>query len=268
VADGSAKLFPPIAGGLALVISSAPVLAVGAEAFWQPSRTGGRWTFDNFRLLLSSEDLVQACVNSAWLAGCVAIAAMVLAFILSLVIWDKRLHYPVAALCILLVVLPGDAYAISLMQFFKLFRPAEGSWSFIVLSHVLWALPFGVGTLILANRHINENTLRASLEYSKSPLSVVVRFVARVNFGRLAGVAILAGTLSLNEFLRTSYLGGGLLTIGNVVHGRLTAGLLPENRGIFAVEFLVLVTSITAVIILIAGINSPSSRSTGYGNRL
>src|SRR5688500_7173863 len=87
-----------------------------------------------------------------------------------------------------------------------------------IRGRLLLAVPFATGTMMLANRRNNEHALEASLEYATGPLSVIIRFIGRINGGRLIGVALLAGTLSLNEYLRTTYLGGRLLTIGNVVH--------------------------------------------------
>jgi spermidine/putrescine transport system permease protein len=151
-----------------------------------------------------------------------------------------------------LVLLPGDVYAISLIQILKLVGLTEGGWTLVVTSHVLWTLPFVAGTLMLANQHLGKNILEAGLEYYSGPLAVIARIVARINLGRIAGATMLAGTLSLNENVRSSYLAGGLLTISNEVHGRLQAGLLPQNRGIFAAEFLMILIAVMAVIVTLA----------------
>ena len=122
----------------------------------------------------------------------------------------------------------------------------------VVLAHALWAVPFATGTLILANRQLGEHALQAALEYGNGPLEVIVRFVGRINIARIAGVAVLAGTLSLNEYVRSSYLGASLVTVSNEVHGRLTSGLLPENRGVFAAEFLIVSISMIALAMTVA----------------
>lgn len=252
ILDVGARLAPSLAGIASITLCCAPLLAVAAEAFWQPSRSGGRWTFENFQLMLSSEQLVEALMNSAFIAGVVSLCATLVAFILSLVVWNPSLQRWVLVLMAALVILPGDAYAISLIQLLKFVGKSEGGWQLVVIAHVLWAVPFATGTLLLANQHLNENVLRASLEYSNGPFVVIFRIVGRINLGRIIGVAILTGTISLNEFIRSSYLGGRMLTIGNEVHGRLTAGLLPHNRGLFAAEFLVFAVLITTVVVIIA----------------
>jgi ABC-type spermidine/putrescine transport system permease subunit II len=250
--DAAARYIPPFAGLITIALCCSPLLAVAAEAFRQPSPSGMRWTLQNFQLMVSSDQLVDALVNSAGIAALVSFVAAIIGFVLSLVIWDRTLQGWVVLLLASLVLLPGDSYAISLVQILKVFGRAEGGWPLVVLAHVLWAIPFATGTLVLANRHLGEHVLEAALEYGNGPLEVIVRIIGAINLWRIAGVALLAGTLSLNEYVRSSYLGAALLTVSNEVHGRLTTGLLPQNRGVFAAEFLIFGVSVMSVIVTLA----------------
>ena len=158
---------------------------------------------------------------------------------------------PVLILLAVLIIMPGDAYALSLIQVVRMiFGHAEGGWPMLVAAHTLWALPIATASLVLANRQVNPQVLEAALEYAKSPFEVLRRVLLPMNRNRMVGVALIGSTLSLNESVRTAYLSGGLVTIGNEVHGRLSAGMLPENRGLFAVEFLVFVVSIFTLVLL------------------
>jgi ABC-type spermidine/putrescine transport system permease subunit II len=248
--DAAALYAPPFAGVLSLLLCCCPLLAVSVEAFRQPSRTGMRWTLENFRLMLSSDQLLEAIRNSAAEAIIVAIVTASIAFLLSLVIWDSAWRKWILVLLIALAVLPGDVYAISLFQVLKTFGRAEGGLYLVVLAHVIWAVPLATGSLILANRQLAVHSLEAALEYGNTPIAVIFRFVGRINLSKIVGVALLAATLSLNEYVRASYLGASLVTISNEVHGRLTAGLLPQNRGVFAAEFLLLILSPTVALSL------------------
>ena len=250
--DVAARFTPRFAIGLSVVLCVSPLLAVSAEAFRQSGAHGMYWTFGNFGLMLSSSQLVEALVNSFSVALAVGCISTVIAFLLSLVVWDRSLQRWVIVLLLASVLLPGDAYAISLFQLLKVFGRSEGGWALVILAHVLWAVPFATGTLILANRQLGEHALQAAMEYGNGPLEVIIRFVGRINLGRIAGVAVLAGTLSLNEYVRSSYLGASLVTVSNEVHGRLTSGLLPENRGVFAAEFLIVSLSMIALVLTLA----------------
>lgn len=246
-----ARYLPSVAYVISITLCCAPLTIIITEAFRRPSSSGMQWTLANFISMASSDSLIEALINSVSIAVAVSLIVAVISFILSLVAWDYLLQKLVLLLIAILVVLPGDAYSISLIQILKIIYDIEGGWELVVLSHVIWAIPFATGTLLLANQHINGNMLESALEYSKSPITVIFQIIGRINLGRISGVAILAGTLSLNEYLRCSYLSGGLLLINNEVHGRLTAGLLPQNRGIFATEFIIFIISIFSFIAII-----------------
>ena len=247
--DKAAWFVPYAAGVGAIVLCCAPLLAVSTEAFLQPSAKGMQWSAHNFGLLAGSNQLVGALVNSIGVAIAVSVISALLGFLLSLVLWDRSMQRWVFVIMGCLLLLPGDSYAISLIQVLKLLGHVGGGWQLVVLAHVLWAVPFATGTLILANRHLGEHVLESALEYGNSPHDVIFRIIGRISSGRIAGVALLAGTLSLNEYIRSSYLGAALLTVSNEVHGRLTTGLLSQNRGIFAAEFVLLFVSVITVVI-------------------
>lgn len=260
------RYVPRLSGISAMLLCWAPLVAVGIEAFRQPSKDGWLWTLENFHLMVSSENLQAAFGNSLGIAIVVSIVTVAFAFILSLVIWNRALLPWVLFMLVLLVFLPGDAYAIGLVQLLKVLGYTEGGPIPVVVAHSLWALPFAAATLLLANRHIGEHVVEASLEYGNAPIAVIFRIIGRINIGRLVGVSLLAGSLSLNEYVRSAYLGGGLVTISNEVHGRLTAGLLPQNRGVFAAEFIMIVISVVTVFIIL-GANAVRQGSSTSGSR-
>ncbi len=250
--DTVARMTPPLAVWLSVSLCISPLAAVAAEAFRQVGPHGMYWTLSNFGLMLESSELIEALLNSFAVAFAVGCIAAVIGFILSLVVWDRPLQRWVAILLLASVLLPGESYAIALLQTLKVFGRIDGGWALVILAHALWAVPFATGTLVLANRRLGENALQAAMEYGNGPLEVVVRFVGRINITRIMGAAMLAGTLSLNEYVRSSYLGASLITVSNEVHGRLTSGLLPENRGVFAAEFLIVGLSLIALVTTIA----------------
>jgi ABC-type spermidine/putrescine transport system permease subunit II len=247
--DGVVRIATPFAMVVAVVLCIAPVAAVAAEAFREPTSTGMSWTIANFSRMLASSALVDAVINSCGIAFAVAVVAASVGFALSISTWDRRVRGWVLILLPTLVLLPGDAYAVNLFQIARLFGRLEGSALLVVVAHALWAIPFATGTLLLANAAMSTDILEAALEFGRGPIDVIVRIIGRINLGRIAAVAMLAGTLSLNEYARASYLSGGLLTIGSEVLGRLNAGLLPENRGVFAAALLMFLLSLATTIL-------------------
>ena len=65
----------------------------------------------------------------------------------------------------------------------------------------------------------------------------------------------------LNEYTRSSYLSGGSLNISNEVYGRLSAGLLPMNRGLFAAELIVICLAAITVAITLCMLPSDRART-------
>jgi spermidine/putrescine transport system permease protein len=253
ILDGAVTASPPLFGLVALVLCNAPVVFIASEAFRQPGFGGDSWSIESFTLLASSQALLVAVAHSVAIGAVVAVVAAGAGFILSLAVWNRGRALGTLLLMAAFVLMPGEVYSISLIQVAKVAGLYEGNAAFIVVGHLIWTLPFAVGGLMLANRGIRTSVLEAGVEYGRSPLSAAIGIVGRINRGPIAASGLLALTLSLNENIRASYLGGSLSTLGNEVYGRLQAGLLPENRGIFAVEFLLVATAlVTAVFVLLA----------------
>lgn len=259
--DAGVRILPPLAVGVVLLLSLAPVAAVAIEAFREPTSVGPMWTLRNFSRMATSSILRDALTNSFQIALVAALIAVVVGFLLSLTTWDRTIRKWVLLLLAVLALLPGDAYAVSLYQLAKLFGHREGGALLVVVAHALWAIPFATGTLLLANISIRTDVLEAGLEYAHGPVDVLIRVIGRMNAGKAAAVGILAATLSLNEYVRASYLGGGVLTLSSEVYARLNAGLLPENRGVFAAALLMFLLSLASTILTMRLIRIPGSRT-------
>ena len=243
----------PFIAGCSIVVCWLPVLVLVANAFLRPSLGGLQWTMNNFRLMGASDQLIEALMNSAVVATVVAVGTVAIAFALSLVLWDRKLRILVVCLLFILALFPGDAYALTLDRIVTwVFGIDATGWPLMLVAQILWAVPFAAGTLLLANTHISEHVLESALEYGDGPLVVVLRIIGRISFGRIIGVALLAGTLSLNDYVRASYLGGSLLTVSNQVYGRLESGISTQDRGLFAAEFLVVAMSGAAAFIIVS----------------
>lgn len=252
--DATAQAAPPTAVLVSLLLCCAPVAMVVAEAFREPSANGAVWGARSFVLLLASPDLVAALLRSALLALAVAALAVASGFMLSLSVWNSRLLRIVLGILIALVLLPAEVYAISAIQVAKVFGLTQANVALLLLSHLVWTAPFAVTGLILANRAIPESVIEAALEYGRRPVSVAFGTVASINRAALFGAGLLAFCLSLNESTRTTYLGGALPSLGNQVYGRLQAGLLPENRAIFAIETLLIAIALGAAMLVVVAL--------------
>jgi len=258
--DVAAKRLPVVFTAIALLLCLCPLVAVSVEAFRQPTMAGSVWTLDNFQLLLESPDLTGALGRSAVLAIVVAALTVASGFVLSLTVWEPRRAGALLLTMLGLVLLPGEVYALGLLQVAKALGWEEGAPFLVAIAHLIWILPFSTGSLMLANSAIGRSVIEAALELGRTPSAVAREVVGRINRGAIAGSAMLALTLSLNENVRASYLGGSLPSLANAVYGRLQTGLLPENRGIFAVEFLLVVGAMLSALLMLKTLSTASRR--------
>lgn len=252
VLDVAAKFIPVASTIIALLLCLCPLAALSLEAFREPTLDGGRWTFDNFSLLMTSTNLLQALGRSALLALIVAIVATASGFALSLTAWVPSRARIVLAMIVILALLPGEVYALGLLQVAKALGREQGGLLLVGIAHLVWIVPFTTGSLMLANASVGRNVIEAALELGRSPSSVATQVVARMNWASLAAASVLSFTLSLNENARSSYLGGFEPALANAVFGRLQAGLLPENREIFAVEMLLVVSALVSALVVVS----------------
>lgn len=258
--DTAARRLPVAFTAIALLFCLFPLVTVTAEAFRQPAVAGNVWTLNNFQLLLESPDLMGALGQSVILAFAVAALTTASGFVLSLTVWEPRRAGALLLTMLALVLLPGEVYALGLLQVAKALGREEGAPFLVAIAQLVWILPFSTGSMMLANSAIGRSVIEGALELGRVPSAVAAEVVGRINRGAIAGSAVLAFTLSLNENIRASYLGGSLPSIANTVYGRLQSGLLPENRGIFAVEFLMVAGALLSAMLMLKVLSIASTR--------
>jgi len=257
--DEATAVGPGLAIIVALTLSLSPLISICLRAFLVPTPHGLDWSFENFFMFFTSDDLVSALGNSIALAAAVSVLSCVAGFVLSLVVWAKSWRDAVLLMGSLLLIIPAESYSISLLQSGRIFGHNGGAVVLVVLSQFLWTLPFSTGTLILANQMLDRHPLQAAFELGNSPINVITRVIARINWQRIVGVFGLVTTMSLNEYVRASYLGGSLVTVPNVIYGQLASGLLAQNRRLYAAECFISVFSfvvVTGLILLLSRGNS------------
>ncbi|WP_375398132.1 ABC transporter permease [uncultured Sphingomonas sp.] len=260
--DLAVVLLPGASTGLALLLTLCPLVAVSLEAFRRTTPDGSVWTPDNFGLLATSTELLAALGRSATLALFVGTLAMAFGFALSLTTWHPARARRILLAMAVLALLPGEVFSLGLLQVAKLAGVEEGAPFLAGIAQLVWVVPFTTGSLMLANASIGRSVIEGAFELGRTPSSVAMHVVRWINWGAITASGILSFTLSLNENTRASYLGGSQPALANEVFGRLQAGLLPENREIFAVELLLVLTALTSAF-LILNVLSRASRTPG-----
>lgn len=251
LANRAASLLPPLCCFAALILCICPLTALSLEALRQPSAAGSSWGFGAFLQLTSSPDLIAALRRSAALAIAVALLSAAGGFALSMTAWSPARARMVLLTMVIFALLPGEVYALGLLQVSKAMGWTQGAPLLVAIAHLIWIIPFTTGSLMIANSAIGHSVIEAALELRSPPAAVAIWIIGRINRGAIIAAALLSFTLSLNENTRASYLGGSDPSLANEVFGRLQAGLLPENRGIFAIELMLVVTSLVSAAVIL-----------------
>jgi ABC-type spermidine/putrescine transport system permease subunit II len=246
LSDAAAAVLPPFSMILALGLVLCPLVAVSIEAFRPPYSDGLSLGFANFESLMRSDDLLGALGNSAISAVWVSIAATATGFAISLATWETQRARRVLVVMLILALLPGELFALGLMQVSKQLGFVEGSAALAGIAQAVWVVPFATGSLMVANASIGRSVIEAALELGRSPPLVARDIVGRINWSAITASAVLSFTLILNENTRASYLGGSAPSISNQVFGRLQAGLLDDSRAIFALEFILVLSALAS----------------------
>jgi spermidine/putrescine transport system permease protein len=263
MSDLAIAVLPPICTAVALLLTLCPIAAISLEAFRQPTSDGDVWTLANFGMLLHSNDLLAALGRSATLAVSVSIVATAVGFALGLVSWAPARAQRILFAMLIMTLIPGEVFSLGLLQVARLAGYDEGAPLLAGLAHIVWIAPFTTITLMLANLSIDRSVIEAALELGRTPTRIAIDLVSRINWSAIAASAIFAFTLSLNENTRVSYLGGSEPALANEVFGRLQAGLLPDERGIFAIEFLLVVAALLSSLLILYVLFRASQKALG-----
>lgn len=237
--------------GLVYVFLFLPILLVVVTAFnpdgrvtFPPSGLTGRW-FDE---LAGDDQMIEAFRTSLAVATIVALVASGLGLLAA---WGLsrsafRFKRGVRALFYLPMLVPGVVGGISLVIWFNRIGFQTGFWT-IVIAHVVHALPFTL-TLILTSFYGFDRRLEeASRDLGANEWHTFRRVTLPLVLPGVIGGALLAFTLSFDEFVLTFFVaGGGVQTLPLVIFSRIRFELSPVINAAAAVVIAVSVALLLA----------------------
>jgi len=213
----------------------------------------GEWgvTIEHYKNMLQSATLVAALNKSLLLALTVGLLCAVSVSAIVTVSWAR-----VAAQIIVVVgislgaVVPADGYALGLLGIVKLFGVESGGFWLVVVAHYAWAMPFCYGAMLIAARMIDQDLLLAAAESGLSATRIWRSVVTRLTRPAIVACAAFGFLLSLNDYRRGIYLGGGEEYLSTRVYGRLQSGIVEGGREIYACSGAVTVLSLVVILMM------------------
>jgi len=207
------------------------------------------WTgfsLDWYAKLADSKDILSAVSNTLIVAVFSTILATILGTLLALGVERRRRSSMLDALLFAPMVIPDIVLAIALLSFYTLLDFTLGLHS-IILSHVVFNIAFVCAVVRARLRHFDYAMVEASEDLGASAVTTFRRVTLPIIFpGVLAG-ALLAFTLSVDEFIIAFFTAGAgtsSTTLPMRIYSMIRFGVTPE---INAMATIVMLFSFTMV---------------------
>ena len=217
----------------------------------------GDWTFDWYLKVMQDKQFLEACIYSILIAAATTLAATVIGVWIAMLIasTEGRWSALLFALACLPAVVPGMISAISLRIFISTIDMPTGSAA-IVLGHTVHAVPFVVVMALTRLRSMPANLVDAARDLGADSVVAFFRVTLPYLGPAIGGGMIFCILLSIDDFVRTFFLGGYRPTLPMLIFAKVQGGMSPE---INAMATLVLI--VTAAVGLYAEYMTRRSRS-------
>jgi spermidine/putrescine transport system permease protein len=236
--------------GLVYVFLFAPILVVALTSF----NPDGRATIPNglttrwYANLMEDDQLIDALWTSLQIAVLTALIASLLGLLAAYGL--SRYRFPgrgaVQGLFYLPMLVPGVVSGVSLLTWYNRIGLGSGYLT-ILIAHVIFALPFTLTIILTSFAGFDTRLEEAAQDLGATPLRTFMRITLPIVMPGVIGGALIAFTLSFDEFVLTFFVaGGGVQTLPIVIYDRIRYLLSPE---INAIATVVMVFSIGLLLI-------------------
>ena len=196
--------------------------------------------------LANSPEILAAAVNTIIVAVVSTLIATALGTLLALGVERRKSSNALDAILFAPMIIPDIVLAIALLSFFTLLDVTLGLHS-IILSHVVFNIAFVCAIVRTRLKHFDHSIVEASIDLGASAFTTFRRVTLPVIFpGVLAG-ALLAFTLSFDEFIIaffTAGAGSSSTTLPMRIYSMIRFGVTPEINAMATIIMLVSFTMV------------------------
>jgi len=249
-----------------LVLLYAPLLLIGVFSFTE-ARALGNWTGFSTELyrnlfvgsVQGANSLVSAIENTLIIAISAAVLSTILGTVAAIGIFNLKGAKKQAIQFVnnIPMLNPDVITGVSLFLLFVFLRFNQGYLT-VILAHVSFCTPYVVLSVLPRLTQMNPNTYEAALDLGATPRQALFRVVVpQLRSGMISG-AILAFTMSLDDFAVTFFTRGtiGLDTLSTYIYtDARKGGLTPELRPLMTIIFAVIL-----VLLLITNLRQSRSK--------
>lgn len=242
----------------------APILILILFSFNQ-SRFGAKWTgftLDWYRQMFRDDRIADAFQTTMLIAITSTIIATTLGTMLALALERYRFRGRTAldATLYLPIIIPDIVMAVSLLAFFSLvFRAVNDTFGLsvrnglatVIIAHVAFNISFVTVVVRASLRNFDRRLEEAAQDLGASPWQTFRRVTLPLIMPGIIGGALIAFTLSLDDFVVTFFTSGpGVNTLPLEVYSRVRKTITPEINAISTLMLLGSIVLVAASLIL------------------
>jgi len=243
------EMIVPVFAGLAFLYLLVPILYTVAFSFNDSRRTNLVWrgfTLDNWKNPCGAPQVCEALVNSLQVGVIATVVSTALGTLIAIAL--VRYRFRGRALVNLLVFLPMSTPevvlgAALLAQFLSL-RIQPGFLT-VVIAHVMFCISFVVVTVKARVASLDPRLEEAAADLYSSPVQAFWRVTFPLLMPGIAAAALLAFSLSFDDFIITNFNSGSFTTFPKFVYVSATRGIPPQanviGSAMFAIALLLVV---------------------------
>lgn len=237
------KFFSGTYLGLMLLFLYAPIVLLIVFSF-NGSRTLGNWTgftFDWYVRLFQTPEITDALIVTISVAVISALVSTVLGTLAAIGLHSmkKRRRLIIENISQLPMVNPDLVTGISLMLLF-LFVGLRDGYTRLVIAHITFNLPYVIFSVLPKLRQSSDMLYEAALDLGCTPLQALQKVVIPDIMPGIVSGAILAFTLSIDDFVVSFFAGNGVDNLSMYIYASARRGVNPALSTIIFVPVVTL----------------------------
>ncbi|MEU7608759.1 ABC transporter permease [Micromonospora sp. NPDC049204] len=236
---------------------SLPILVVAGLSFNRPSSRlsydFNEFTLDNWRRPCATSDMCDAVVRSVQIGFLATVVATVLGTLLAFALVRHRLRgrSGINVLIFLSMATPELVMGTSLLALFVSAGVPQGFWT-IVVAHVTFCVSFVVVTVRARLAGMDRRLEEAAMDLYANEWQTFRRITLPLVLPGIVAAALLAFSLSFDDFIVTNFNAGTTVTFPMYVWGAARRGIPPQVN--------VIGTAMFAIALLLTGLTSLRGR--------
>ena len=208
------------------------------------------WTGFSFKwysALLENDDILKAAGNTLIVAIFSTILATLLGTLLAIGVEIRRRNGKwLETLIFAPMIIPDIVLAIALLSFFSLLGARMGLHT-IIVSHVVFNLAFVCAVVRARLKNFDWSIVEASTDLGASTLTTITRVIIPVLMPAIVAGALLAFTLSVDEFIIAFFTAGAgrsSITLPMQIYAMIRFGVTPEINALATIVMMVSVVAL------------------------